>query len=315
MYSKAETDRKMTSSRPTNLPGPELSVPAAAEHYARLGLSIVPLHSAENGICTCRLGRGCLSPAKHPRTRNGLADATCDAARVQDWWRKWPEAGIGMVIPAYLAVVDVDARNGGYESQRELEAKHGPWPPTLRAVTGGGGQHWFYRVPAGTVVRQRSGVLPGIDTRAAGRGYVVLPPSRHASGKQYTWDCHQPPADIPDWFLNLASNSSTRPRRTRVAKSAVKGHGNAVAEPGELPLDYRQTVAARAAEIAARQRRNSSLTGPPLVPPQGVLEPESSSTGGTRREHRRWLKLLGGPAESRSRLVREIQRQGRCRAR
>lgn len=50
--------------------------------YAADGLPVFPLFEATAGRCSC--GRAdCGSPAKHPRTRNGLKAATTDAASIR----------------------------------------------------------------------------------------------------------------------------------------------------------------------------------------------------------------------------------------
>jgi hypothetical protein len=43
----------------------------------------------------------------------------------------------------------------------------------------------FFQHP-GHDVPNRTNVLPGIDVRGDG-GFVVAPPSAHASGREYTW--------------------------------------------------------------------------------------------------------------------------------
>jgi hypothetical protein len=53
-----------------------------------------------------------------------------------------------------------------------------PVAPTVR--TGSGGLHLFFAHPGG-IVRNRVGLLPGVDLRGDG-GFVVAPPSIHPSG-------------------------------------------------------------------------------------------------------------------------------------
>ena len=49
----------------------------AALAYGRRGWGVFPVHSIRAGRCTC--GKlACERPGKHPRTRNGLTDATTD---------------------------------------------------------------------------------------------------------------------------------------------------------------------------------------------------------------------------------------------
>jgi len=59
----------------------------------------------------------------------------------------------------------------------------GVMPDGPEVRTGGGGRHSWFR-PTGYGNRVR--LLPGVDWRGAG-GYVLAPPSRHASGSAYAW--------------------------------------------------------------------------------------------------------------------------------
>ena len=51
----------------------EMSPLDAALRYADDGHPVVPFHTTENGICTCR-NRKCKSPGKHPRFKKGLLE-------------------------------------------------------------------------------------------------------------------------------------------------------------------------------------------------------------------------------------------------
>jgi hypothetical protein len=51
------------------------------------------------------------------------------------------------------------------------------------------------------------GLVPGIDIRGDG-GFIVVPPSLHASGRRYAWDLSAHPDDVPlapapAWLLAL----------------------------------------------------------------------------------------------------------------
>lgn len=84
-----------------------------AEYYARKGLFILPLHSPDgDGGCTCNRP-SCPSPGKHPRTSNGVHDATTDLDQIREWWSKWPDANIGMATGHGNPVIEVDFRSGG----------------------------------------------------------------------------------------------------------------------------------------------------------------------------------------------------------
>jgi hypothetical protein len=101
-------------------------------------------------------------------------------------------------------VVDVDPKNGGDASWQDLQNSYGEVPETLTCLTGGGGLHLYYEHPGGAL-RQTAGVLgPGLDTRMPGKGYVVVPPSIHASGQKYSWlDGDHPAVAMPRWLVAL----------------------------------------------------------------------------------------------------------------
>lgn len=128
-----------------------------------------------------------------------------DEGEIRSWFERWPDANLGVVTGAIsaLAVVDVDPEHGGHSSLHALEAEHMPLPPTVEAITGGGGQHYYFAHPGG-VVPNRSGVEPGIDIRGDG-GAIVMPPSIHPSGRPYRWARGRAPdeielAHLPRWL-------------------------------------------------------------------------------------------------------------------
>jgi RecA-family ATPase len=159
--------------------------------YAQaFGWRIIPLHNpTASGGCSCHKP-DCRSPGKHPRTINGLKDGTVDSEQIQRWWVTWPNANIGIVTGAEsgLVVLDIDQKNGGYQSLEALVKLHGDLPSTPTTHTGGGGMHYLFAHPGkGTVIRNSAGDLgPGLDIRGDG-GYIVAPPSVHASGQSYQW--------------------------------------------------------------------------------------------------------------------------------
>lgn len=181
----------------------------AALGYAGRGLFVFPLHGVRaDGACTC--GRhDCGSVGKHPRTPNGLKDATTDPGQIRDWWTRWPDANVGIRTGAEsgIVVLDVDAKNGGLDSLDALLYEHGPLPRTPGTLTGGGGRHILFRHPGHEVRNSASKLRPGLDIRGDG-GYVVVPPSIHASGARYRWDerlglDEVDPAPWPAWLPAL----------------------------------------------------------------------------------------------------------------
>ena len=130
--------------------------------------------------------------------------------QVQRWWRRWPDANVGVVTGAVsgLVVLDVDPRHGGGDSLAVLEGVHGDLPHTVESLTGGGGQHLYFRHP-GMVVPCGS-IAPGLDIKGDG-GLVVSPPSEHVSGRIYVWESECAPgevslADLPRWLQAMAQD-------------------------------------------------------------------------------------------------------------
>jgi hypothetical protein len=174
----------------------------AALELAQRGLPVFPLNTAlplKDGRFVCSCGSlKCRNSAKHPLAKlapRGLLDATTDPRRVSEWWLSAPSANIGLAT-GDVVVVDVDPHHGGDESLRDLEQRHGELPPTWRAFTGGG-MHIYFRAPSGIEIRNSAGKFgPGVDVRGVG-GYVVAPPSLHASGNRYAWDVDAHPDEVP----------------------------------------------------------------------------------------------------------------------
>jgi hypothetical protein len=141
---------------------------------------------------------------KVPLTRHGLKDATADPSQIQQWWRRWPAANIGIVTgPASgLLVVDLDGEKG-LATWARLEAEHNALM-TLKQMTGSGGLHLLLRYPEGLELGNSAGRLgDGVDTRARG-GYIVVPPSVHTSGRMYAWAASgQEIAPTPPWLVAL----------------------------------------------------------------------------------------------------------------
>lgn len=184
----------------TNTPKPLLN---AALAYAAQGWRVVPLHSFVDGLCTCE-SQDCSSPAKHPLTVNGVYAATTNVDTIRRWWSEAAIANVGVATGNGVIVVDVDAKHNGLQSLADLEAKHGVLPTTPTVKSGGGGKHYYFRIPTGTVIGNRAGVAPGIDVRSDG-GYVVAPPSLHASGQRYEWlvPMDTPLAELPAWLVTM----------------------------------------------------------------------------------------------------------------
>ena len=183
----------------------EQALLAAALDYARRGWRVLPLHSVDHlGECTC--GSPCASPAKHPRLPDGVKGASADAAQVREWWRRWPTANVGVATgpESALWVLDLDRAKPGEADGLAAVLDVCEYALDLSAAveTGSGGQHLWWAWPEEGTVQSRArvltldGVKASADTRGRG-GYVVAPPSVHASGRLYRWTQEPPVEGLP----------------------------------------------------------------------------------------------------------------------
>jgi hypothetical protein len=154
--------------------------------------------------------------SKHPLiAREGLQAKRPSAAQVSGWFRRWPDANVGIVTGeiSNLVVVDIDLEHGGENSLGALQRHFGTLPETVEAKTGGGGRHLYFTHP-GRPCRNRAGLARGIDLRGDG-GYVVAPPSIHPSGAGYGWVPGHSPAELPlaplpRWLTRIGGSRAGR---------------------------------------------------------------------------------------------------------
>lgn len=195
----------------------------AALDYAARGLAVMPV--GHNKI---------------PLIKNWTNEATKDPDKIKAWWKQYPAANVG-IVTGHLSgvfVLDIDPKNGGAQSFDDLIRTHGQLPDTVQAITGGGGKHFYFKIPHGQTIPTRAGIVPGVDIRGEG-GQVVAPPSVHPSGKLYEWEPDSSPelvfiADAPAWLLGL-----------------LNGHGPS----GPMPQ-----AAASTSNKIPRGQRNDELT-------------------------------------------------------
>ena len=193
----------------------------AAVGCAARGIPVLPLHyplphrndlqpvSGDPQAAVERVGCSCRDPhcgqvGKHPLgslVPHGVKDATCNRARILAWWTRHPQANIGLATGHAFDVLDVDGPEGAQAIQ-QLAATHGLHSSGPLVRTGGGGWH-FYLAPTGLGNVHPQG-LEHVDWRGRG-GYVVAPPSRHASGHPYQWipgrNLEVSPGEVPTLLL------------------------------------------------------------------------------------------------------------------
>lgn len=245
----------MTTSRSdgqsTGSPSTVTSTPVQyALRYARLGWPVFP----------------CIEGGKRPASEHGFKDATLDEAQVSAMWRSNPRANIGVPSGAHFWVLDVDAKNGGLESLRELENFHGELPSTLYAKTPSGGLHFFFE-PHPDIANTASKIAPGIDTRGHG-GYVCVEGSL-VEGNPYAFADFDPLLDelpelarAPDWLIKNLLTVAPKPTVTPDGDVCEGGRNDYLArQAGRL------RKAGYSPEVlnAALQQLNLEKCAPPLT--------------------------------------------------
>lgn len=212
----------------------------AALGYAAQGWPVIPLHhavlfgpkkitEAGHAKCSCRRPT-CEGQGKHPRTENGLDDASTDPDVIRSWWARWPDANVGLRTGIAFDVLDLD----GPDALDLLDALAPPGD--IKPIVGpmaitGNGLHIYVEVTgAGNRTAMAGGA--GIDWRGRG-GYVVAPPSvHHLHGDRYDWGdglygLDEPLQPVPVWLADVVhkrtQHVAERPGRPSGAPAGVGG--------------------------------------------------------------------------------------------
>lgn len=155
-----------------------------AMKYLERGISIIPV----NGLAYAKGAseKEIRDNSKKPLLKwDFYQDRLPSWSEVAQWFKRWPEAGIGIVTGAIsgLQVIDIDSDKGVEQVQAYL-------PDSCIfpiAESPSGGQHWFFKCVKNDLKNRAS--IPGftkVDIRAYG-GYVVAAPTVGYNGKPYRW--------------------------------------------------------------------------------------------------------------------------------
>lgn len=173
---------------------------------------------------------------KKPLTPHGCKDAKKQVGPIRAWWKKWPDASVGVATGSMSKLIvideDIDELKGinGYLSVSAWERENGELPETARSITGRGGNHLYYHY-TGNDIGNRAGILEGVDVRGEG-GYVIAPPSTHPNGTEYTWEYDPdeiPIATLEDTvlkFLGQTSSKNTQDEEFKVPEVIKSGERN-----------------------------------------------------------------------------------------
>ena len=176
----------------------------------------------------------CRADNKRPHTQHGFKEASTKPSQIEAWWQRWPDAMIacptGSAVGAWVLDIDDPA---AFEAACTLAL-----PSTRKSVTGKGYHLWFrwdHAAPVRNAQRSSRGwpipSLPGTEIRGEG-GYVILPPSRHPSGRTYRWERDEPASEAPVELLALVctrkpaadlGQADRDPQSLKVLGTAVRG--------------------------------------------------------------------------------------------
>lgn len=246
-----------------------------ALYYAAIGWAVFPCHTVRDGACSCGKAN-CEHVAKHPvafLAPQGFKNATTDPARIRVWWGQFPDANIGFAPAPGFIVVDSDVKpdKDGRETIKRLCEEHAqPYfhQSTVCAQTGGGGMHSFFTGPAG--LKCRNSAVAAVDIKTQG-GYVLLPPSLHASSRRYEWlvpPDKAPLAPLPDWFafllMELQGGESKGKRRASTGGAVLAFEGARNDTLFKLAASLRAKGLTEQALLAALLAENETRCSPPL---------------------------------------------------
>lgn len=249
--------------------------------YAALGWPVFPCHPNDK--------QPLVPKSSAPGANDGgLYLATTDAEQIRRWWRRSPDAMIGVrtgpSIGAFVVDLDpgvVDAEAGEVMSAEDLAAAiekliGEPLPPTRTSLTPRGGQHRLFRwIPPedldGAKLGNSPGALPRFgeahcDVRGEG-GYICVAPSvrrgpkareEGCDGVAYRWvDADAPIADAPAALIDCIlrrgrfARSHTPPTRPSVGDRVDAAVASLHAPLGRGGVEDPEAVAVRRYALSA----------------------------------------------------------------
>ncbi|PKN91229.1 MAG: hypothetical protein CVU44_20155 [Chloroflexi bacterium HGW-Chloroflexi-6] len=211
---------------------PNYSTLESAMQYAARGWHVFPCREKPGEPYQDKKGNLVTPREKTPYTANGLYDSSTDPVKIQRWWKKWPDALIGVNCgKSGLFVVDLDTKHGkdgvAVFSRLGLDDEG-----ALHSRTPAGGLHIIF-----SGVGKNSSGKSGIDTRGEG-GYFIAPPSvildgEFPGGYVNLDDWSRQPAPLPAGLLEAIA------RENEVAKGKQADHSAPDNHKGKLS---RQTL-------------------------------------------------------------------------
>ena len=175
--------------------------------YAKKGISVMPIDPKSK--------RPCLD------TWLELQNRVATEEEINYWFERWPNANVGIITGKIsgIFVVDIDTQEMSATAGLDL-----PPTPTVKTARG---WHYYYKHP-GKPIGNSADKNSHIDTRGDG-GFVVAPPSVHATGHIYEWVLTDVPfAEVPKWVYE--KNSGKKDWNLKIKGASQGDRNNTAAE-------------------------------------------------------------------------------------
>jgi hypothetical protein len=162
-------------------------------------LAVVPSHGTKNGRCTCGK-KNCKHPGEHPRTPNGLQDATPDPELTHQFWIKWPKAKV-IIATGQQGIIAVTAM--GPNGERALASLVDNDEASAETIEFREGRRHTYllRAPENAIPEGRVTLAEGVVVH--GRGSFIVVPRNVTRPGRYKQLFNEEIAPAPNWLLRL----------------------------------------------------------------------------------------------------------------
>lgn len=225
----------MGGAKPDQPPGDDAPpLLTAALGYAARGWPVFPCNPKNKQPLLAAKKDGDNKPI---RGTGGVSAASTDPEQITAWWKRWPQALIGLATghptkgtergPDHpglrLFVLDFDPREDPETGEvwtlerlkRETEEQLGcALPISLSILTPSDGVHlYLLQGDDGPSITNRGNLPDHVDVRGLG-GYVIAPPSVMSDGRRYRWHRREPIGGIalaPDRLLEVLRDRGGRP--------------------------------------------------------------------------------------------------------
>lgn len=211
---------------------------------------------------------------KEPRIKGGFRSATTDERTIKRWWKKWPDANIGIACDSEHGpiVIDVDEpkdeETSGFKFLEKLELPR-EGLVTRSAVSREGRLHlYFLPMRDGTQLKRMIRPFGPKDRKVAidilgDGGYVVAPPSIHPdTGEPYRWEAKIDMAPFPKRLFRFLKKGSINKIAPPLPEIIREGQRDMLLT--SLAGSMRRRGASPRAILEALRIENASRVRPPL---------------------------------------------------